>query len=394
MLNQRRNEGPATPYTKTLSSPRKRKPVPKDKPTIATRFRRSLQMIAAFALAAALFADPGCQPKNETVVLDEPAVIIKEPAQSTSRTATGGSSSNMTLMNADDTDAKVAVTAPDQETSARKVTVVDTPQSSAQPSTDPATDKLAEPPVVAQPAAATNTMAALVQSDPLAAFKQLHADAVAQAADYTCTFTKQERIGDTINKQQVIEAKFRAEPYSVYFHFVENPGLAGKVIYIKDKWVDEDASDPELRQLAAVRPAGLLGIAGVLKQPIRSDRAKKAGRRFIDQFGFERGLELLVRFSQMAADEGTLTLEYQGQGEFKGRPVWLIKRLLPYTDDNGVYPDRLALIYIDQEWGVPIAIHTFRSDAPIPEELLGKYEYTNVNFDAQLSNADFDPDSI
>lgn len=364
--------------------------MPKDKATIATRLRRSLQVLAVLMLAVALFADPGCQPKNETVVLDEPAVIIKESATSTSNKPTNGSSSNMTLMNADDTAAKIAVTSSDPETTARQVTVVDTPQ----PSTDSGSENATQPTIAAQPAVATNTMAALVQSDPLAAFKQLHADAMAKSADYTCTFTKQERIGDTINKQQVIEAKFRAEPYSVYFHFVENPGLAGKVIYIKDKWVDEDASEPELRQLCAVRPAGLLGIAGVLKQPIRSDRAKKAGRRFIDQFGFERGLELLVRFSQIASDEGTLSLEYQGQGEFKGRPVWLIKRLLPYTDDNGVYPDRLALIYIDQEWGVPIAIHTFRSDSPIPEELLGKYEYTNVNFDAKLSDADFDPDSI
>jgi len=372
--------------------------VPKDKTTIATRLRRSLQLLAGLALAAALFADPGCQHKDETVVLDEPAVIIKKkPAPTPSGSTAGVSSSTMTLMNASDTDAKIAVTSGATDTTARQVTVVDTdpPATAASTADDTAVANTTPTKVIDQPkVAASQGIAALVQADPLAAFKQLHADAVANAANYTCTFTKQERIGETINKEQTVEAKFRAEPYSVYFDFVKNAGLAGKVIYIKDKWVDDDASDPELRQLCAVRPAGLLGIAGVLKQPIRSDRAKKAGRRFIDQFGFERGLELLVRFSQMAADEGTLTLEYQGQGEFKGRPVWLIKRLLPYTDDNGVYPDRLALIYIDQEWGVPIAIHTFRSDAPIPEELLGKYEYTDVKFDAKLTDADFDPDSI
>lgn len=367
--------------------------MPKDKTTIATRLRRSLQMLAGLVLAAALIADPGCQRKDETVVLDEPTVIIKKPAPtaSASGSSTDTNSATMTLMNANDSDAKIAVTADTPETAARQVTVVDT---EPQPTIDPVAEAPSKAAVIDQPHVGSKSITALVQADPLAAFKQLHADAVAKAANYTCTFTKQERIGETINKEQTVEAKFRAEPYSVHFHFVKNPGLAGKVIYIKDKWVDDDASDPELRQLCAVRPAGLLGIAGVLKQPIRSDRAKKAGRRFIDQFGFERGLELLVRFSQMAADEGTLTLEYQGQGEFKGRPVWLIKRLLPYTDDNGVYPDRLALIYIDQEWGVPIAIHTFRSDAPIPEELLGKYEYTDVNFDAKLTDADFDPDSI
>ena len=347
-----------------------------------------MQFIAALVLVAALIADPGCQPKNEEVELVEPSIVINnDQPTAPGPTSTKINSGTMTLSNTSVADTPVNPHSQSQTSHA----VGDTPIQNASVASDAIAASTNKP---TPPAPTTDSMDSLIQRDPLAAFKRLHAEAQTNISEYTCTFVKQERIGNTIGKEQSVEAKFRAEPYSVYFDFVKNPGLAGKVIYIKDKWVNEDASDPELRQLAAVRPAGLAGVIGVLKQPIRSNMAKKSGRRFIDQFGFERGLELLVRYSQQAADEGTLTLDYQGKGEFKGRPVWLIKRLLPYTDDNGVYPDRLALIYIDQEWGVPIAIHTFRTEEPIPEELLGKYEYTDLDFDPNLSDKDFDPDSI
>jgi len=48
-------------------------------------------------------------------------------------------------------------------------------------------------------------------------------------------------------------------------------------------------------------------------------------------------------------------------------------------------------MYIDQAYRVPIAIHTFSDARCRPEDLLGKYEYSEIDFNADVTDADFDP---
>src|SRR5690606_1685710 len=72
----------------------------------------------------------------------------------------------------------------------------------------------------------------------------------ATVTDYTCTFIKQEQLGRRISPEQVIEVSHRREPYSVFMHWIKNQDKAERVIYVKDRWLDEDAESPETAQLA------------------------------------------------------------------------------------------------------------------------------------------------
>lgn len=232
----------------------------------------------------------------------------------------------------------------------------------------------------------------LVRENPLGALIESRDRLVRNARDYTCTFVKQERIDEEISKEQETLVKFRAEPYSVMMEFTRNAGLAKRAIYVKGKWRDESAEDESLRELAVCQPGkGLSLLLKSIKQPIRGPLAKATSRRTIDEFGFRRSLDLLIKYSERAKALNELGLTFEGETRFDGRDVWLIKRTLPYSGPDGHYPDRVANIYIDCEHKVPVAVYCYSNDACEPDQLLGKYEYRNVHFNVGLTESDFDP---
>jgi len=66
----------------------------------------------------------------------------------------------------------------------------------------------------------------------------------------------------------------------------------------------------------------------------------------------------------------------------------VIERILPYTGEEGEYPDRLLVVHIDKQWLVPTACICY---ADLDRtELLGKYVYTDVQLNVGLTDADFD----
>lgn len=232
----------------------------------------------------------------------------------------------------------------------------------------------------------------LVRHDPLAALREARDRLTREQRDYACTFVKQERMASGISAEQELQIKFRPVPYSVVMHWIRNPGLARRAIYVKGRWRDESATDPDLRELAVCQPGEVASLfVKSIKQPIHGTMAKRSSRRTIDQFGFERALDLLIHYCDLAAATNELRLDYKGESYFDGRPVWVIRRHLPYSADSTTYPDRTADIYIDKEYQVPVALYCYSDDERTPQNLLGKYEYRNVQFDAGFSDKDFEP---
>ncbi|MCG8408600.1 MAG: DUF1571 domain-containing protein [Phycisphaerales bacterium] len=248
------------------------------------------------------------------------------------------------------------------------------------------------PVVLAAEPVDTNSFESLLRNKPLDALKDARDRLVRENRDYGCTFVKQERMPKGMSAEQEVEVLFRPEPYSVMMNWIRNPGMAQRVIYVKGKWVDETAESAELREQAWCKPIKPLDlIVPKIKRPIHGPLAKKSSRRSIDQFGFKRALDLLVHYSDLAEARNELDLAFKGETHFDGRPVWVIRRRLPYTGENGKYPDRIADIYIDKDYHVPVAVYCYSQDGAKPRDLLGKYEYRNVRFDLDLTDANFEP---
>ncbi len=206
--------------------------------------------------------------------------------------------------------------------------------------------------------------------------------------DYTCTFTKRERIGKRLTSAQVTAVKCREAPFSVNMKWVANAKEANRVLYVEGAWTNDDGQ-PE----AWVKPHGWLIkiVVPKIRQPIHGKRAKAAARRSIDQFGFRRSLELILKYTEIGLQNEELKLTCTGEGRINGRPTYVFERYLPYTGESGKYPDALLRFHVDQEWLVLTAVYSYADRHG--RKLLGSYLYTDVTFNVGLNNTHFDPDA-
>ena len=210
-----------------------------------------------------------------------------------------------------------------------------------------------------------------------------------EVRDYRCTFVKQEFIGGRVLPAQTADVRFMEEPYSVDMTFVENIRQCRRALYVAGKWLDSAGNEQ-----AWAKPGGaiLRAIIPRIKQPIHGARAKKASRRTIDQFGFGKTFELVVKYCRKAEAESALQFEYVGRGVIDGRPTYVFERRLPYNGDESHYPDRLLVLHMDQELLLPTACFAYSDDQGA--ELLGNYVYRDVQLNQGYTPDDFDPDKI
>ncbi len=201
-------------------------------------------------------------------------------------------------------------------------------------------------------------------------------------SDYRAKFTKQERIKGNMRKEQVTEIRFREKPYSVDMRWISNPGKAKRVSYVAGRWVEDN------RELAYIEPSGIFGVlvSGV-KRDIHSAEAKEESRRTIDQFGLKNSLDMIIKYCEKAKGSPEYKLSFRGLETFHDRLSFTFERQLPYDGEQGGYPDRRLLFYIDCEWLVPTGVLAY---ADIEKrELLGRYVFTDLQFNTGLTDADF-----
>ncbi len=227
---------------------------------------------------------------------------------------------------------------------------------------------------------------ALLQTDPLEFFRRALARYEEEIHDYRCTFRKLERVEGELRGEETSRVLFREKPHSVLMSWDASPRPAQRVLFIDDKWVNDDGEE-----LALIHPEPVLAmLLPRTKQPIHGALAKAKGRRTIDQFGFGQSLRLIIYYSEEAAKIGQLGLEYTGRSSFEGRPTYVIERRLPYTDEDGFYPERKLVIHMDEEWLLPTCVIAYADEQE--QQLLGRYLITDVQFNTGLTDRDFQLD--
>lgn len=232
--------------------------------------------------------------------------------------------------------------------------------------------------------AAGDSFAALATSDPVGALRAALERYDGRVRDYICTFEKQERVSGRLTAEQVTQVRFREKPFSVNMLWTRNEDKAQRVVYVEGRWMGEHGE-----KLAVVEPAGSVArlfVSDVLR-PIHGDEARKAARKSIDQFGFANTLRRILRFCDVGAERQELDMRCVGEGMLAGRPTYVFERRLPYTDENGLYPDRLLIVHLDKEYLLPISCTSYADEARTT--LLGSYVFTNVQFNVGLTDRDF-----
>lgn len=224
----------------------------------------------------------------------------------------------------------------------------------------------------------------LARTDPLGLLKVALQRYQNSVSDYTCQFTKQERVRGKLGSEQQIQVRFREMPFSVLMEWTKNPDQAKRVLYVQGLWQNDDG-----QPLAKIEPQGAIArlLVKSVTLPINGPSAKAASRRTIDQFGLGNALKLIIDHASSAIKTGQGSLAYEGEGTIDGRKTWIFKRTLPYKADGGDWPDRILIVHIDREWLLPVACQTYADDAQ--QVVLAKYCFSNIRLNSGLTEQDF-----
>jgi hypothetical protein len=196
---------------------------------------------------------------------------------------------------------------------------------------------------------------------------------------YTCTFQKQERIANLLQRREVIEAACREKPFSVLFKWVDGARLAERSLYVEG----------ENNGMMLARPAGRLArmVAGdVVERDPEGDDARKSSRYSIKDFGMYKGAERVLASWKAAQAKGALKVEFLGEKKIKeaGDRVCLVLRRTGYQkpEEDGI-TEMTQYIYKDNFLNAGSVLKGKGG------QLIGEYFFRDVRL-----NPDFKPDQF
>jgi hypothetical protein len=226
------------------------------------------------------------------------------------------------------------------------------------------------PPPVAEPARV---------ADPLAALLADGKAAMAKVRDYTCTFTRQERIGGVLGAEQVAEMKVRTQPAAATVRFAKPEVAFGlEMTYAANK------RDGKIRY----RPGGIKATVVL----VSDDDAKllAANRHPVTKLGVGATLDLVASVAAREKALGNGIEVFTSDFKFDGAAV---TRYEIYT--RRPHAHRYAhkmVVFVNNETKLPVRFEAY--DQPKSGsgtgELLESYSYSNVKYNVGIADAAFD----
>jgi outer membrane lipoprotein-sorting protein len=204
--------------------------------------------------------------------------------------------------------------------------------------------------------------------------------AEAQAAydtveSYTAIFHKQQRIAGELLEEENIFLKFSKKPYSLYMKWVTKPFKGSELLYVAG-W--------NKGRIKAHRGSFFSFIVRNLDPD--DPALMKNELRPVTSTGVGFLLQTVVINMRKAIKAGVLTFTDRGKENIYGRDTQV--KVIDIRHENAEdYDGAQFVINQDVESKIPIRIRVYDRDGRLVE----KYGYENLNLDARLSDADFDP---
>lgn len=227
-----------------------------------------------------------------------------------------------------------------------------------------------------------DALEAMALEDPVAFLEMALDQFQRRVRDYTLTFSKREQINGRLSNLQVIEAMVRESPFSVRLEWADNAGPCSRVLYVTDRWTKHG----QAMALIEPGPIARLFVAYVMR-PIHGPDARRHTRRTVDKFGLGNCLRLTLKYCHVARQQGILDVRCRGTAQLDGSPTLVFERRLPYTDEDGFWPDRLLVLHVDKATLLPkLCIAYADLDR---RTLLGRYQFSDVCLNVGLADAVF-----
>jgi len=198
--------------------------------------------------------------------------------------------------------------------------------------------------------------------------------------DYTCTFSKRERIKGRLTPLHVLTMKVRTHPRSIYLKF-QQPSAGREAIYV----IGRDGG----KVLAHYVGLNKL-LAGTLRLEPTGSRAMEDCRHPITDAGIGPLINTLeTRWSRQLDPAETIVRFREDQ------PVGLRRCTLIETTHPHRQPDLMfyrVRVFIDRQLGLPIRFEAYDwpGSDPSASDLLEEYTYADLTLNVGLRDRDFD----
>ncbi|MGI9457028.1 MAG: DUF1571 domain-containing protein [Aeoliella sp.] len=239
-------------------------------------------------------------------------------------------------------------------------------------------------------AAATEDFFDLTQKEgehPLAPCKRMAERALkeidANIQDYSCDFTKRERIDGKLLATNHIYMQTLHEPFGVYLLF-KKPKKGQECLYV----------DGENDNRLAARPHGWRGsVVGILNIDPNGSRAMDGQLYPITKIGIRNLTEEIIKIAENDLQYGECNVKHFPDVKIDNRPALMVEATHPVRRNE--FRFHVARIYIDREYRVPVAFQAYswpkeKGDKPVLEE---QYIYTNLKLNNGYTANDFSTDN-
>lgn len=206
-------------------------------------------------------------------------------------------------------------------------------------------------------------------------------DAAEKTGSYTAVFTKREVVRGKMFASQM-QMKFRDEPFSVYLRFV-NPEHAGReVLFVEGR---------NNGQMLAHEASGIRSLVGTVSIDPHGQMALAEARHPITQIGIKNLAEGVANLWKHEAAFGECEVKYYNEAKLGERPVLVIESSHPTRRKEFKYA--MTRLWLDKETRLPVRCQQYDfPTVPGGEPILVEdYTYTEINSEAELTDADFDP---
>jgi hypothetical protein len=196
--------------------------------------------------------------------------------------------------------------------------------------------------------------------------------------DYSCKFTKIERIDGELTDPQYIFMKARHKPFSIYMYFLK-PYQGREVLYVNGQ---------NNGNLVALE-AGWKRKVGKVNLDPNGSMAMNGQKYPITRAGIRNLTAELVGIGDTDTKFGECEVKNYPDVKIDGRPVTMIEAIHPVPRREFKY--HIARIYIDNEYRIPVAYEAYSwptqpGGEPVLEE---RFIYTNLKLNNGFTDLDF-----
>ena len=212
------------------------------------------------------------------------------------------------------------------------------------------------------------------------AFAKESRDAVKELKDYTARFSKVERIGRNMIRQEM-DLKFRTKPFSVYMEYQSDSERGRKALYV----------DGRNNNQLVVREGKGIASAVAVSLALNDPRIKKENLYPVTTIGIANMLEETIKeWEHDALVEGDeVDVKFYPNAKMNGIPCQAVE-VTHLKQLKGIRFSKNRL-YIDKATKLPIRGERYgwpaRDGDPPP--LMEDYKYTNVKTNVNLTDNDF-----